>query len=403
MANQLTREGILKDTSLESLEKANNAFRLTYGSDVDLSSNTSDGNIINIFVQALQDVLNLVVDVFNGFNLETAIGIQLDNIGSILSIRRQSGTYTLQQIEITVDRDLFLEGLDSSSSDEDGAGYTVADGNGNKFILLDSINLTANTTTNLTFRAEILGEINTLSNTITEPVTVILGVTKINNPTTATSIGLEEELDAPYRLRLQRAQGLPSQGYRQGLETALLALEDVTEARVYENRTDFIDEFGIPPHSIWAIVEGGSNLSIANVISIKLTAGTGMKGDTIVQLVNSGVVETIKFDRVISEALYIKFSIQPIDYGTLPSMPILKKYIVDNLPYGIGSPADINRLSCVILAGIKQQGSNAVALNIRLSSDGVNYYEYIPINGLNKKWIVAINGSGNPEIDITIL
>ena len=53
---------------------------------------------------------------------------------------------------------------------------------------------------------------------------------------------------------------------------------------MYENYTDTTDGDGIPPHSIWAIVAGGTDADIGAVLYAKKTAGAGFLGDVSVNV-----------------------------------------------------------------------------------------------------------------------
>lgn len=70
------------------------------------------------------------------------------------------------------------------------------------------------------------------------------------------------------------------------------------QARVYENDQDAIDANGLPPHSIYCIVEGGADADILDTIWLKKTAGTTTYGTTSGTVNDSmGNPHTLKFSR----------------------------------------------------------------------------------------------------------
>ena len=86
--------------------------------------------------------------------------------------------------------------------------------------------------------------------------TIVLGVTSVNNPTTYTTLGTNQESDSALKLRRQISVSIGSQGYLQGLLGALESINGVSSAFVYENNTGITNADGVPGHSIWVIVAG---------------------------------------------------------------------------------------------------------------------------------------------------
>lgn len=81
------------------------------------------------------------------------------------------------------------------------------------------------------------------------------------------------------------------------------------EAKVFENDTDFEDEHGLPPHSIEAIVYGGLESDIAQVIYNKLGTGIQTKGDIVVPIITlSGNTKDIRFNRPHPVPIYVQIT-----------------------------------------------------------------------------------------------
>ena len=395
----LDANGLTIDTLNETITGLENGYKVIYGNDIILDSNTPDGQQINIYAQSVRDILEVLQQIYIGFDIQQAIGIVLDQRVSTLGIQRQGATFTQQQVEITTNRSLTLIGLDAQANNPDGTGYTVEDDSGTQFILLDTFNAPSAGAYILTFRAKDLGSITSLPNTITNPVTVVLGVTNINNPTGALEIGIDGELDSSLRLRATRSTANKSKGFIDGITGLLLAVNGVTDAVVYENYTNETDTNGIPAHSMWAICEGGANTDIANVIYETKTTGAGMKGDVVIDI--ETVNETIfaaQFDRPLSKSLWIKFEIQPTKSGQAFDEDSIKQYLVNNLTFGIGENANTSNVTCISQDGVNAQGGNGVVLNALISSDDITYTDFLNTDLLNEKWIVDLI-----RISITIL
>lgn len=346
MPNEITAEGLQTKTGEELIAEFTAAFQEIYGIDIDLNQDSPDGQMMMIFIQAVLDLLDLITQVSNGFDPDNAIGEVLDQRVALNGIQRQGGTYTETNITLVTTQSLNLYGLDQDVEDV----YTVQDNAGNQWYLKETETGLAAGTHALLFRAKEIGAVLTIPNTITIPVTVVIGVESINNPTTYSVLGVNQESDADLKVRRQRSTALSSQGYLAGLLAALENISGVTFAKVYENTSGSTDGDGIPGHSIWVIVAGtGADADIADAIYRKRNAGCGMKGDvtyTIIQADGSDFI--VKWDEVESENLFIKVTLTPLDGVT----PVNYDAILEDLPSiftpGVYEQVNINDLATLI-------------------------------------------------------
>lgn len=388
MTDVLDENGLQVKTLSEITTDLEDGFKAIYGDDINVESNSPDGQVINLLAQSLVDVRELITSVNNGFNPNYATGRILDERVVINNITRKAGTYTIVPIDIETDREVTLDGLDADFADPAGTGYTIQDDAGNKFILIDSATLSAGTTT-VNFRAEVIGEVLTTTNTITNPVTIVLGILSVNNPSGALQTGENEESDADLRVRRQQSVANGSQGFLDGLQGTLLDIDGVSEAKVYENNTNVTDADGIPPHSIWTIVEGGANEDIGQIIYSKKSYGCGMKGAVEVEIdTASGGIFTAKFDRPDAKDLYIRFDIQPTATGATFDQTAIKNYIVENLSYNIGDPAYTSTITCVASDALRSLDADGVPVNVEISDDNATWVDYLEVDALNEQWVV---------------
>lgn len=398
MPNTFDATGLTVDTLTEVIANLNAGLQAIYGNDINVDSNSPDGQLINLFAQSVIDQLELMVEINNGFNPDRAIGVQLDERCTINNIARQGGTYTIQPIDIVVSTTIALQGLDANFNDINGTGYTVQDNAGNQFILVDSVTLTAGTYSK-NFRAQQIGLVETTVDTITTPVTIVLGVTSVNNSSGPITIGQNQETDSQLRIRRQQSVSINSSGYLNGLLAVVLALTGVVEAVIYENVTNITDADGIPAHGIWLVVDGGANTDIANAIYIKKSYGANMKGSVDISIdTASGGVFVAKFDRPTPENLYIKFEIQTtVEPANFDEVSI-KQYIVDNLTYGIGAYASTSEVTVAAQAAITSTGGRGVPIEVQISPDGVYYGDYLTTLTKASQWVLS-----TAHIDITMI
>lgn len=388
MPDILNADGLQVKTAQEILTDLSASFRGIYGNDINIDQNSPDGQIIHIIAQMGVDLRELLVQVNNGFDPDRAIGRILDERVVINNIERVGATYTVINIDITVSQTVTLQGLDGNYNDPNATAYTVQDNAGNQFILADTTTLVPGTHS-LTFRARNIGQVETTIGTITNPVTIILGVTGINNPVAPVTIGQNEETDAQLRVRRQRSVANSANGYLNGLLGLILSLDGVTDAMLYENFTDVTDVNGIPPHAIWAVVEGGANIDIANAIYERKSYGCNMKGMVEVPIETaSGQQFIAKFDRPTSQNLYIQFEIKRTNPFHVFDLGVIKQYLEDNVLYNIGDFAETSVLTSAAVLGIAAQGGGGVPINMEISDDGYTWVDFLSVSSLDDKWVI---------------
>jgi len=377
MPNIVDATGLTVETSSEINSDLTTGFQGIYGDDINVASNSPDGQAIGIFTQIIVDVLETLVLINNSFDPDLAVGTLLDQRVAINNITRMGGTYTVQPIDITVNTTVPLQGLDANYNSATATGYTVQDGNGNQFILAASQTLTAGTTT-VDFRAASLGPVNLPTDTITIPVTIVLGVTGVNNSSAPLTVGETQETDAQLRTRRQQSPAINSSGNSQGLQGILLGLTGVTEAEVYQNRTDSTDGNGTLAHTIWVVVAGGASSDIGNAIYSRISDGIGMRGSQTYDVTKpDGTIFVAQWDNPTPEPLYIEFDIKTTVAGFSFDLTAIKAYMAANLTYGIGGYAETSSITAVAIAAIASQGGGGVPVLVQISIDDSTWTDYI--------------------------
>jgi len=361
MPNLIDGQGIHKESYAETVAALQAAFKTIYGVDINLASNSPDGQIIGIFALAKQDFLDLIVQDYNSKDPDQAVGAALDAVCALCGIYRKGGTYTKVTVQITNDRTVDLVGLDTSANP-----YTVADQNGNEFQLIEGETALAAGTHNLNFRAKNIGAVQVQADTITTAVTIVLGVTAINNPAGPYEDGVDQETDAQLRLRRQKSTSGPAQGFLSSLRSGLLALDGVTSCLVFENNTGEADVNSVPGHSIWVIVDGGDEDEIAETIYKYRNAGCGMVGSVVVQVTQvDGTSFPIIFDRAEPQDLYVKFAVNVLGGGSYDAA-YLKQQLALRYTFGIYDPADVTSIASLV----KAINPQLVVSSVKVSKDG---------------------------------
>lgn len=346
MPNSIGPTGLVTMTRAELLTYYTTAFQTIYGADINLDSDTPDGQLINILIQSVLDLQDLLTTIYNGFDPDSAVGNVLDQRVAINGIQRQAGTFTTTNITLINSQSVNLFGVDQTVQDI----YTVSDLSGNQWQLQSTVLGVAPGTHNYLFQSAVPGAVLTIPNTITIPVTVVLGVDSINNPTALSILGLNEESDAALRLRRQKSVTLSSQGYLSGLLAALENIPGVTFAFVEENNTATTNGDGVPGHSIWVIVAGsGANADIANAIYTKRNAGCGMFGMVSFAITQvDGTTFTVFWDVVAPVNLFIRFTATSLDGVNPPNIAAIRTQLPSLFTPGVAEQVNINDLATLV-------------------------------------------------------
>lgn len=369
--NQISGDGITIESfsdvwnDLVNGTPGNPGLLAIYGADANINQNSPDGQMVNNFANVIENVLTLLVQVYNAKDPDQAIGIDLDSVCALCGITRQGGTYTQVYVLINTSQALNLSGQDTSTP------YTVQDGNGNQYQLVTSASLISGNNT-LLFQAVNIGAIQCGANTVTIQVTVTAGINSINNPTAASVTGVNQETDAQLRLRRQVSVSLPAQGAIPGLTAGLYTIPAVLQAVVYENTTGVTNVNGVPGHSIWVIVDGANlynSLVVAEMIYNYRNMGCGMYGSLTVDVVlPNGTLFPIMFDIAQPQLLYVKFHLSSINLGTVDTALVVSSLISD-YQFTIYSPADITSVTALI----KSIDPTLVVTLCQVSIDGINW------------------------------
>lgn len=136
-----------------------------------------------------------------------------------------------------------------------------------------------------------------VSGTLTVIETPVSGWSSVINTLDA-DLGADEETDAA--LRIRREQELRGNGRAsvESIRSAVLGVEGVDAATVFENITDATDGDGLPPHSVEVLVQGGDDAALREALWENVAAGIATYGSTSGTHTDSqGIAHTVKFSR----------------------------------------------------------------------------------------------------------
>lgn len=382
--NYIGINGLVVQSLDEIVEDLKTKFKGIYGADINLEQNSPDAQWINILAQEKKDTLDLFVQLFNNLDPDRVVGIAQQILYKLNGLVIKAYTYSFVYVNVTVSAPTTLEGLDDNLNNPDGVGYTVTDNNGNRWILTTTHNFENAGSYLLNFRAADLGAITALPNTINIMETIVPGVTSVNNPANNYITGDSGESASEFRRRRDITMEAPSQGFDESLQSQLLNLNNVTQAKVYDNRSD-VTVNNIPPHTVWIIVEGGAPIDIGRVIYNNVPPGIPMKGKEVVTITkNSGEIENVYYDFPTPANLYIKATIK-----NFSSFPLDENYIkqeVSKTTYEIKQRAETSILTTILK---EAAGDSANPYNVEISLDNINWAESLEPVGLDEFFVIT--------------
>lgn len=391
MADILNENGLQLqryDETLNQVQTDLNGIYATDGNLINFDSDTPDGQFTNILAQIATDNRELVQDVYNSFDPDKVSGILQDIRYSLNHLVRNGGTFTIQNIDVTCDITVTLQGLDDKYNDINASAYCVSDNAGNNWYLIDTTTIIAGTHS-LPFRSQNMGLVQPTIGTIVNQVTKVLGVTSVINSVAPTTLGVTQESDENFRIRRSRSTATYGQNNNDAMLGQILALEGVTDARNFVNIPGNIDyNPNIPDYVVWNIVEGGANDDIANVI-YQNSNGLPTYGDVSIDvLATSGQVFNTKFDRAKPVALYIRYDFKLYVSQDATDLTAINEDIVEGLTYSLGQSAETSVITEVARNAILNNGGGGYALNVEISLDGSNWVDYIETQSIQEKFVV---------------
>lgn len=377
MTLEFTNDGLSIDNLQDITDALAQAYRDIYGQDINLAPESPDGQRVGIEAKARADLQSMLLQIYNAMDPDTASGDFLTRVSKYAGITRRPPTRSQADVEITTDRPVTLP-----------EAFTVEDDLGQSWVI-DAEQAIPSGTTTVTLFAEEFGSVEADANTITEVVTIVLGVTSVTNPSDAL-VGVAEETDEELRLRRRRSVQLPAFTPVGSIFSRLANLSGVTDAVVYENDQDTTDtERNIAPHTIWAVIEGGDVADIAETLARSKTAGTGTKGASVGTYVETlerpgfddfEVEHSMRFDRPTDVPIYVRMNVSPRRAGATIDQSAIKQALADK-DFAIAE----NCVASELYDEVYSAGTNFFAFDLEVSDDNSTWVDTRVVAGFAGK------------------
>lgn len=296
--------GLHTPTYQDILEDLKYKMKAIYGQDIYLENDSADYQMLSIFALKIADSYQAVHYAYNSRSPDTAIGAALDSIVKLNGIMRKSAGYSTCQIIIKGTP--FTEIVDGSVADRQGVIWKLP----------HSVVIGSDGTIKTIATCETAGAVTALPGDITTINTPTYGWISVENKVSAIP-GNAIETDGELRERQTISVANPSQTMLAGTLGAIRALSNVARVSVYENDTNIStvdadnNPFGLPPHSITCVVEGGDDEEIAKAILYHKGIGCYTNGTTEISLKDENeYINKIRFYRPTYVPIHVNVAIK---------------------------------------------------------------------------------------------
>ena len=335
MSTRLTDNGFQRDDLYAILERMTVEVLAIYP-EASVDSATKDGQLLGTFSNAIDQLGQVLQAVYDSGSPSTAVGVNLARIVEYNGIHIINGTQSRAEVVFTGDagrpvpRNTPIRSTVNNVLFYTDAAITLGpDGHGT----VDAL-------------AEDDGALAAPAGTLTSMITPIFGVRSVTNPRNA-MLGKNRETNYALRIRRAFSVATPSQSILNGIKGAVADIPEVMQVETFENKTDVTNAYGLPPHSMSVVVEGGEDQEIADAIFLREPVGTGQYGDVTVPVYDRyGFRHYVTFMRPPVVPIWIRIEVRTLDGWEHQTAATIQNNIVEwmRVNGGIGAPVIRSRL-----------------------------------------------------------
>lgn len=229
-----------------------------------LDPSTPDGHMAAWMARQLRICVEAVREAWNSKDPAKARDAQLNIIGAITGTTREDGTPSIIDISVSgTNGTVVLSGSVISGEQS--------------WVINEDITIGISGTGVGTATCAIVGDIDPDIGSVTNIDTTIGGWTGVSN-TGLNTLGTDKESNTAFRVKRTSAVARPGNNQVDSMIGEIFAVDDVLRVAVYENPTGSAsvsadNPYGLPPHSISCVVQGGTDDDVAKAIYIKKNPG----------------------------------------------------------------------------------------------------------------------------------
>lgn len=262
----ITETGVIVPDTETVLSELQAMMRELFGQDMDLTAETPQGRLLEMWTRNREFCIQICAMVSNMLNLNKASGFVLDDLGALFLLSRKPASNTTVSV--------IMSGVSGTIIPANTRLKTTA---GDIFVNDRSATI-VDGSAQVEYHAVETGQVPCVANTLTIILDGVNGLESVTNPDGPISLGQDLESDDSFRLRIKNGLNVNSIAILSAIKANLEKLTGVVGSYCYDNYTDqdvVVDGLTVGPHSLLAVVDGGSANEIAQVLYSKKTLGTG--------------------------------------------------------------------------------------------------------------------------------
>lgn len=296
----LTSTGFVKSTLAEIKDRIGADLQSRLGASLNILPNSVNGHNIGVSSNEYDLLWQGLLDFYTNLDPNVASGTMLGNLCALTGIYRLAPTKSTTVLTIVTS----LVGISLP------AGRLVSDpATGVQFSTTVDLTTGATGTYFVAAEAVVAGSQAALSGTITQIDTPVSGWVSATNAEDAV-VGTDLEADAALRIRRTASLQVQGSSPRDAIRADLLGVTGVTEAIVLMNVTDVLDANGLTPHSVEAVVLGGTDQAVADALLAGVAGGIKTGGSSSATSTDSeGNSHTMSFSRPTGVDVYVDVSV----------------------------------------------------------------------------------------------
>ena len=265
---QITDSGFVRDRFQDERD-ANADLWNEYLPNRRTDSQSVNGRIISIQTELTDNINGQIEAMLDAFSPFSARGNLLSRLAPLMAKRRRSAVMSSVTLTVTA----------TAAGCTIPAGSIVGQASGPaQFVTTAEVVVAPSGTATVQAEATASGAIEAAAATLTRIVTPVAGWASVTNNDDA-AVGRERESDSQLRFRMLATSSAPV-GTPEGIATAISEVDGVTYQNVLENRTSVVNGIGMPPHSVFPIVDGGADQAIGDALLRSVAEGIDYTDDT---------------------------------------------------------------------------------------------------------------------------
>lgn len=314
--------GLIVADTADLLSEVENEFRVALGADIVTAPSTPQGALITAETIARSDVMRNNAGVANQINPNLAGGVFLDAIWALTGGQRLAATFSyISSVELLGVAGTFIP-----------AGSLASLIDGTLFESVSDVTLDGSGEGVVDFQAVESGPIAANPGALNQVVSAVLGWDSVTNPNAAV-LGRLEESDVSSRMRRKNTLSLQNVALPEAIVSALYDTANVRSLQFRENPTDTdatIDGIFLLKHSVWACVDGGTDLDVATTLLANKSFGANWNGAVSVDVVEpvSGQTYEVKFDRPTPVPVQVRLTVRNLS-SLLDPVAAVRQAILD--------------------------------------------------------------------------